>query len=111
MRRIARETNIYRRTEAIDSAPPSNPRASRYRTAALAQGVSVVVRDLDAKLIVMWSQLRGGASYVSQMRSSVPVIALSSNPEALRRMSILYGLFPYFMEQPESTATFIIQLD
>ena len=111
MRRIARETNIYRRTEAIDSAPPSNPRASRYRTAALAHGVSVVVRDLDAKLIVMWSQLGGGASYVSQIRSSVPVIALSSNPEALRRMSILYGLFPYFMEQPESTATFIIQLD
>ena len=38
MRRIARETNIYRRTEAIDNAPPSNPRASRYRTAALAHG-------------------------------------------------------------------------
>ena len=45
------------------------------------------------------------------MRSSVPVIALSSNPEALRRMSILYGLFPLYMEQPESTAEFIIQLD
>ena len=26
-------------------------------------------------------------------------------------MSILYGLFPYFMEQPESTAAFIIHLD
>ena len=111
MRRIARETNIYRRTEAIDIAPPRQPRASRYRTAALAHAVSVVVRDLDAKLIIMWSQLGGGASYVSQMRSSVPVIALSSNPEALRRMSILYGLFPLYMEQPESTAEFIIQLD
>lgn len=111
MRRIARETNIYRRTEAIEVEPPRNPRESRYRTAALAHGVSVVVRDLDAKLIVMWSQLGGGASYVSQMLSSVPVIALSSNPDALRRMSILYGLFPLLMEQPESTAAFIIQLD
>ena len=111
MRRIARETNIYRRTEAIDILPPRKPRASRYRTAALAHAVSVVVRDLDAKLIVMWSQLGGGASYVSQIRSSVPVITLSSNPEALRRMSILYGLFPLFMEQPDSTASFIIQLD
>jgi pyruvate kinase len=111
MRRIARETNMYRRSEEIDIVPPRNPRASRYRTAALAHGVSVVVRALDAKLIVMWSQLGGGASYVSQMRSSVPVIALSSNPEALRRMSILYGLFPFFMDQPESTAAFILQLD
>lgn len=41
----------------------------------------------------------------------MPVIALSSNPEALRRMSILYGLFPFFMDQPESTAAFILQLD
>ena len=111
MRRIARETNAYRRTEAIDIPPPRRPRESRYRTAALAHGVSVIVRDLNATLIVMWSQLGGGASYLSQNRSAVPVIAFSSNPEALRRMSILYGVVPLFLEQPESTAAFIEQLD
>jgi len=88
-----------------------NLRASRYRTVVLAHRGSVVVRDLNVKLIVMRSQLGGGTIYVSPMRFSVPVIALSSNPEALRRMSILYGLFPYFMDQSKSAAVFIILLD
>jgi pyruvate kinase len=41
----------------------------------------------------------------------VPIVALSSNREALRRMSILYGIFPVFMEQPRSTAEFVWNLD
>jgi pyruvate kinase len=111
MRRIARQTNDYLRSESDMFALPKKIRHSRYRTAALSQGVSVIVRDLEAKLIVMWSQLGGGASYLSQIRSLVPIVAFSSDTEALRRMSILYGIVPVFMDQPRSTPDFLRRLD
>jgi len=86
MRRIARETNMYRRSEEIDIVPPRNPRASRYRTAALAHGVSVVVRALDAKLIVMWSQL-GGAGHRPQFQPGSP----APDVDSLRIVSLFHG--------------------
>ena len=48
---------------------------SRYRTAALAHGVNVVVRDLGARLMGIWSQHGGGARYLSQNRPLIPIIA------------------------------------
>lgn len=111
MRRIARRTNEYLSTIDKTSRPPKKPRESRYRTAALAHGVSVVVSDLEARLVILWSQLGGGASYLSQNRLPIPVIACSSSPEALRRMAIMYGVKPVFIEQPTNSITFLKQMD
>ncbi|MFW5682358.1 MAG: pyruvate kinase alpha/beta domain-containing protein [Phycisphaeraceae bacterium] len=91
--------------------PPRNPRESRYRTAALAHGVSVVVRDLDARYVVMWSELGGGARLLSQNRLTVPILAVSSNPKALARMSLLFGVVPLHMPRPKDAQTFVARID
>lgn len=111
MRRIARRTNEFRRTESLNFDPPKSPRQSRYRPAALARGVKAIAQDLDARLIVMWSQTGGGASYLSQNKLALPIVAYSSSSEALRRLSVLYGVAPRFMKRPASTAEFIKEVD
>jgi len=111
MRRIARRTNAHLRSLPMSTTTPVNTRESRYRTAALAHGVKVVIRDLNAGLVVMWSQLGGGASYLSQVRMTVPILAFSSSPEALRRMSVMFGVTPIQMEPPKDSNDFLIKVD
>ena len=89
----------------------ARPDESRYRTAALAHGVASIVGDLDARLVVTWSQRGGGALYLSRTRLGVPVIAASSDMAALRRMNILYGVIPVLMAQPKDRAEFAAQAD
>ncbi|MEO0482372.1 MAG: pyruvate kinase [Planctomycetota bacterium] len=75
---------------------------SRYRTAALAHGAYHIARDLDAKLIVCWSQNGGTARYLSNHPFSAPVIAYTSNERATRRMALLSGVTPLLAAPPES---------
>lgn len=111
MRRIARHTNEFRFAENLSFDPPTRPRESKYRTAALAHGVQAIVRDLDAKLIVLWSEHGGGASYLAQHKLPVPIISFSSSAAALRRTSVIYGVVPRYMEQPASSAEFVSAVD
>lgn len=111
MRRIARITNEYIYDEGITFAQAKAPRDSRYRTAAMAHGVKVMVKDLGAELIVTWSQLGGGASYLAQNKLPVPILAFSSSSDALRRMSALYGVVPRFMETPANNVDFVKAVD
>ena len=111
MRRINRNANDFRSSEGMTFEQPAKPRDSKYRTYALAHGVTVMARDLDVSLIVMWSELGGGASYMAQNKLPIPIIAFSSDTHALRRMSMLYGVVPRFMEKPKSTADFIKAVD
>ena len=101
MRRIAAAAEVHMRTTNNHfNRPPRKLQDSRYRTAAVAHGVSVIVGDLDAKLVVAWSELGGGARYLSQNRLPVPILAASSNGEALRRMGLLFGVVPLSMDRP-----------
>lgn len=68
---------------------------------ALAQGAWRIVRDLDAKLIVIWSQNGTTARVFSKHRFPVPIVALSSNHRTLRRMAIHYGVIPQEMVRPD----------
>ncbi len=112
MAHTARVTEAYAAPDRkLATRPPRKARESRYRTAALAHGVSVIVKDLDAPYVVMWSELGGGARYISQNRLTVPIIAVSSNRAALRRMSLLFGVVPVLMPRPENTASFITAID
>ncbi len=91
--------------------PPSKTRDSKYRTAALAHAVSVIVEDLEPKYVVNWSELGGGARYLSQNRLPVPIIAVSSNRRALRQMSLMFGVTAVRMERPDDAVEFLTNLD
>lgn len=111
MNRIAGKTNQYLRSRAVDSSSPRKLQALKHRTPALAHGVKTIVRDIDARLMAVWSSMGGAAIFLSQQRMPRPIIAFSANPEILRRMALLYALTPVFMEQPASTAEFLKQVD
>ena len=75
---------------------------SRHRTAALAHGVKDVVQDVNAAAsLVVWSQAGGSARYLSKHRFLVPIVALSTDPAAVRRMALYFGITPMLAEIPQ----------
>lgn len=111
MNRIATKTNDFLRSRAVHSAAPRQLQILKQRTPALAHGVKTIVRDIDARLIGVWSPMGGAAIFLSQQRMPRPILAFSSNPEILRRMALLYALTPIFMEPPASTGEFLKRVD
>jgi pyruvate kinase len=67
-------------------------------SAAVAKGVREMVSELGARLVVVWSQTGATARIFSKTRLPVPIIALSSDHRALRRMALHYGVVPHEMQ-------------
>jgi len=112
MARAAGAAEAYNMRAGVSSLePPVKLRESRYRTAALAHGVNVVVRDLHARAVVLWSELGGGGRYLSQNRLGVPIFAISSNPAALRQMCLMFGVQPVSMARPADATSFLHAVD
>jgi len=91
--------------------PPRRFQESRHPTAALAHGVSAVAHDLHAKFIIVWSQLGGGARYLSQNRPNIPIIAVTSDADAMVRMTPLFAVYPVLMEKPADIKAFTAKMD
>jgi pyruvate kinase len=64
---------------------------------SLARGALRIVKDLDTKLVVVWTQTGGTARIFSKHHFPVPILALSNDQRALRRMSLHYGVIPHHM--------------
>lgn len=94
MRRVALATEQSIRDEVTQPNPPERLQLSRSLMPALAHGAWHMARDVDAKLIVVWSQRGGGARYLSRNGFKVPIIAFSSDSRTVRRMCLLYGVYP-----------------
>lgn len=107
MSRIARLTNQYILEQKISHPMPKHLQESRFRSAALAHGVKSIVKDIDARLIVIWTKFGGGALYLSQLDIPRPILAFSDLPATLNRLSLLYGIHPQLMNQPLNVTEFI----
>ncbi len=75
------------------ATPPVSGATLRF-SAAIARGVWQIVHDLKVKLVVVWSQTGMTARIFSKSRFPVPLVALSTDHRALRRMSLHYGVIP-----------------
>ena len=91
---IAAHTEAYIARKGVAPVAPKLLQMIHHRTAAIAHGAKAVVEDINAKLVVVWSQAGGSARYISKHRFSVPVVALSTDPSAVRRMALYYGIAP-----------------
>ncbi len=111
MSRIAERSNAYLQTQPLSISHPMRLRQVSYQTEALAHGVATIVSDLDAKLVVMWARADGSARFMSQNHLTRPVIVFSDNTQALRALSLYYGLIPTYMAEPEGTSDFIEAVD
>lgn len=84
---------------------------SRYRVPAIARGVAAILREFDGKYVINWSELGGGARFLSRYRLCVPILTFSSNHAALRQMNLFYGVTPIYMDYPVDNKAFLRQAD
>jgi len=78
---------------------------------AVANGVRQMAADLKMKLVVVYSQTGSTARIFSKTRFPIPIIALSSDPRALRRMSLHYGVQPQELAPPKDITELIEAVD
>jgi pyruvate kinase len=73
-------------------------------TSAVTEAATSIAEAITAKLIVIATHSGGTAWVKSKSRSRIPTIGASDNPAALRRMSLLWGIKPLYVEQFDDTA-------
>jgi pyruvate kinase len=76
-------------------------------TATLARSVAQMLDEVNARLVVTWSQTGGTARLLSKSRIDAPIIAFSSDELFCRQMSLHYGVIPIYAELPADTQDFI----
>lgn len=92
-----------------DRRPPA-PSMLKF-SAAIAHGVWQMVHDLGMKLVVIWSQTGATARIFSKNRFPIPIVALSSDHRALRRMALHYGVIPQELGPPDDMASLVLAVD
>jgi len=107
MNRVALNTNVYIKSEQGARGKFMPYEGLLNRKAAMARGVSLMARDINAKFIVTWTHSGGSSVFLSQQRMQVPIIAFGENVKRLQQMSLLYSIKPLFMKQPKSGSKFI----
>jgi pyruvate kinase len=84
---------------------------SMHLSAAIAAGVRQMTQDLKTKLVVVFSQTGSTARIFSKSRFHMPIVALSSDPRALRRMALHYGVIPMLMQPPSDMSQLVDAVD
>jgi pyruvate kinase len=101
--------------EYLDTIPPKFEPTLKLKnlpvSAAMAKGVWQIVQDMRLRLVVVWSQTGSTARLFSKLRMGVPILALSSDHRALRRMALHYGVFPQEMPPPDTVTSLIAWVD
>jgi len=100
MRRVALVTEQSIRDEHRIARPPAYPRETGNLTWALAHGAWHVAKDIDAKIVVVWSQTGGTARSLSRNGFDIPVVAFSSDQRSIQRMNLLYSVIPVYLPNP-----------
>jgi pyruvate kinase len=86
-------------------SPPSSvkPGARANVAEAIARNACDVAAEIGARLVVAFTESGLTARYASKARPVVPIVALSPNPPVLRRLALLWGVRPCFMEVLRNT--------
>lgn len=83
----------------------------RRVTTAVAHGASLLARELDAKLVAVWTGTGNTARLLSKTRLGVPVIGLSKDAHVCRRMAMYFGVTPICMERHRDVLQMLREVD
>jgi len=111
MERISIKTNGYIETEFGHRGKFMRYEGRLNRKAAMARGVNMMARDIEAKFIITWMHSGGSTVFLSQQKLQIPIIAFGENITRLRQTSLLYGIQPVYMKQPKSGSKFIADVN
>jgi pyruvate kinase len=110
MAHIAEVTEDY-----LDSLPgqvqPTLQLKTMQLSAAVAKGVRQMVWELKARLVVVYSQSGATARIFSKTRFPIPIVALSSDRRALRRMALHYGVIPHELSPATELSELVTRVD
>jgi len=99
MRRVALATEDWIRSRPTEERPPALLREQKAAVPALAHGAWVMYHDTGATVVTVWSQTGGTARSLSRNGFRVPILAYSTDERAVRRMNLLYAVFPFRRER------------
>ena len=110
MAHVAEVTEQYL-ASATDTGlhPPSVKTTSQ--AGALARGALRIVQDVAAKVVVVWTQTGNTARVFSKHHFPVPIIAMSGDHRALRRMALHYGVIPVEQAPSPDLVSLIAKVD
>jgi pyruvate kinase len=78
-------------------------------TEAISQAVANSALDLDAKAIVTATESGYTARMVSKYRPKAPIIAVTTNPQVIRRLMLIWGVIPVLGKEAANTDEMIEQ--
>jgi len=109
--RIARETEAFlARQPAAGLGALAAPESLRV-TSAVAHGASLVARELNAKLVAVWSETGNTARLLSKYRLPQPIVTLSPHERVCRQVAMNYGVIPVHAAQPANPEHMLRKLD
>jgi len=98
MDRIAEETEAYLVGGGV--ACPGGPDVNlRWMTTAVAHSADLLVQELDARLVVAWTEAGHTVRLLSKCRLAQPVVGLSPDERICRRIALYYGVIPVCLPQ------------
>jgi pyruvate kinase len=108
--RIAAHTETYLRECQVTGR--IDPAASMRRvTTAVAHSAGLLQRELDAKLVAVWTETGNTARLLSKTRLAVPIIGLSPDDAVCRRMKLYAGVHPLRLDRPRPIMDMVKALD
>jgi pyruvate kinase len=110
MEHVAQVTEDYVIESGLNKEPPLKLKTMQF-SAAVANGVRRIAEDLNVKLVVVYSQTGATARIFSKSRLSAPILALSSDHRALRRMALHWGVIPQEMPPPTNVDELVNNVD
>ncbi len=110
MAHVAQVTEDYL-IHNVESKEPVLQLRTMLLSAAVAKGVWQIVAELGAKLVVIWSQNGATARIFSKARFPIPIVALSTEHRALRRMELHFGVIPLEMAIPANMTALVTEVD
>ncbi len=90
---IARQTEAYACFEARHEVSLSPDLGFRIAS-SISEGAFQIARLLGAKLVVVCTESGQTGLLVSKERMGTPILGVSSHPQAIRRMSLYFGVHP-----------------
>ncbi|MCC8109443.1 MAG: pyruvate kinase [Planctomycetes bacterium] len=94
MSAIAVETERYLRTHPAPWNWSASLSSENPMQDALGHAALKLVEDLDAKAVVIHTRTGGTALFMSKSRPFVPIVAFTPDDEAVRRLSLYWGVTP-----------------
>jgi pyruvate kinase len=110
MAHVAKVTEQYVFSSGQNKESPLKLKTMQF-SAAVANGVRRITEDLKTKLVVVYSQTGATARIFSKSRLSAPIVALSSDHRALRRMALHWGVIPQEMPPPKDINELVSGVD